>query len=314
MAASPSQSEPRHPIGVVSSRAGIAQDVLRAWERRYGAVVPHRTDTGRRLYTDEDIRRFRLLKQLVEAGRRISDVAGLPVETLESLLAEDRDHASPRLPRPAAGARDFVDAGLRAVRDLDAAQLRRVLADASLTMSPAALRDDLLCALLRETGRQWREGNLRIAHEHLVTAVVRSFVGARRSDPLSGTGAPCIVLCTPVGQRHEMGALLAATAAEEVGWRALYLGPDLPADEIAAAVRAARAPALGLSLVGVPGDSGIHDELRAIRALTGTDVAIFAGGDAAASYGATLRAIDVPILETLGNLQEALDGLRARGR
>jgi DNA-binding transcriptional MerR regulator/methylmalonyl-CoA mutase cobalamin-binding subunit len=312
MPATPLPSEPRHPIGVVSSRSGIAQDVLRAWERRYAAVVPHRTETGRRLYSDDDVRRFRLLKQLVEAGRRISDVARLPLETLETLLAEDRDGAAPPLARPATGARDFVEAGLRAIHELDAEQLRRVLADASLTMSPAALREDLLAPLLRETGRRWREGSLRIAHEHLVSAVVRSFVGARRAESLAGAGAPGIVLGTPAGQRHELGALLAAAAAEEVGWRALYVGPDLPAEEIAAAVHGSRAAALGLSLVGLPGDPAIHDELRAIRALVGRDVAIFAGGEAAGTYGPTLRAIDARIVENLADLQEALDALRTR--
>jgi DNA-binding transcriptional MerR regulator/methylmalonyl-CoA mutase cobalamin-binding subunit len=314
MPASSSQSEPRHPIGVVSSRAGIAQDVLRAWERRYEAVVPHRTDTGRRLYSDEDIRRFRLLKQLVDAGRRISDVAGLSMSELETLLTEDRDGAAPPLPRPAAGARDFVQAAFAAVRQLDAAQLRRVLDDATLSMSPAALRDDLLCALLRETGSQWRDGKLRIAHEHLVTAVVRSFVGANRSASLAGASAPGIVLAAPAGQRHEMGALLAASAAEEVGWKAIYVGADLPAAEIAAAVRASDAAALGLSLVGTPGDAAIHEELRAVRSLAGPDVAIFAGGEAAATYGPTLRAVDARIVESFGEFQEALDALRTSRR
>ncbi|HMB68871.1 MAG TPA: MerR family transcriptional regulator [bacterium] len=299
---------------MVSSRAGIAQDVLRAWERRYQAVVPHRTDTGRRLYSDADIRRFRLLKQLVDAGRRISDVAGLPVEELEALLAGDRDSAAPPLPRPAAGARDLVEAGFAAIRQLDGVRLRRVLDDATLSMSPAVLRDDLICTLLRETGRQWRDGKLRVAHEHLLTAVVRSFLGAQRSTSLAGPRAPAIVLGTPAGQRHEMGALLAATAAEEVGWKAIYVGADLPAAEIAAAMLASNSLALGLSLVGTGADAAIHEELRTVRSLIGPEPAIFAGGDAAATYGPTLRAIDARIAETLGEFQELLDTLRTSHR
>ena len=314
MPTSHSQSEPRHPIGVVSSRAGIAQDVLRAWERRYGAVVPHRTDTGRRLYSDVDIRRFRLLKQLVDAGRRISDVASLSMEELETLLTEDRNGAAPPLPRPAAGTRDFLETAFAAVGELDAARLRRVLDDATLSMSPAALRDDLLCPLLRDTGRQWREGKLRIAHEHLITAVVRSFLGASRFASLAGPRAPSIVLGTPAGQRHEIGALLATAAAEEVGWKVVYVGADLPAAEIAAAVRTSNAFAVALSLVGMPGDATIHEELRAVRSLAGSDVAILVGGDAAATYGPTLRAIDAQIVESFGEFQEALDAIRTSRR
>ena len=50
-----------HPITVVSERTGLSQDVLRVWERRYGAVQPVRGPGGQRLYTDADIARLRLL-------------------------------------------------------------------------------------------------------------------------------------------------------------------------------------------------------------------------------------------------------------
>jgi DNA-binding transcriptional MerR regulator/methylmalonyl-CoA mutase cobalamin-binding subunit len=313
MSISPTPGEPRHPIGVVSSRSGIAQDVLRAWERRYGAVVPHRSATRRRLYSDDDIRRFRLLKQLVDCGRRISDVATLPADALEHLVAEDREAAVAVSPRAPAGARDFVQAGLEAGDSLDAGGLRRILADASVAMSPASLRDDLICTLLRETGRRWRKGELRIAQEHLVTAVVRSFVGAWRGDSVASAGSPCILIATPSGQRHEMGALLAAVAAEEVGWRAIYLGPDLLAEEIAAAAQAAEASAVGLSLVGLPGDSTIHEELRRVRSLLGDEIPIFTGGDAAGTYGATLRKIGATRPEGLGDFQEVLAASSVRG-
>ena len=47
--------KPRHLIQVVGRRTGISSDVIRAWERRYNAVISQRTETNRRLYTDDDI-------------------------------------------------------------------------------------------------------------------------------------------------------------------------------------------------------------------------------------------------------------------
>lgn len=86
--------EPRHPIRVVSARTGLPQDVIRIWERRYRCVCPPRGTTGRRLYTDEDVERLRLLKQAVCAGRRISDVAALETERLRALVSEDHFQAT----------------------------------------------------------------------------------------------------------------------------------------------------------------------------------------------------------------------------
>ena len=120
-----SSDKPRHPIGVVSQRTGLPQDVLRAWERRYAAVVPQRTPTGRRLYTDLDIQRLRLLRDAVAGGRRISDVANLGVAELEALVGEDRsfDAKTTGKPRRASGkgGRHYDDC-LKALDDLEATE------------------------------------------------------------------------------------------------------------------------------------------------------------------------------------------------
>jgi MerR family transcriptional regulator, light-induced transcriptional regulator len=50
-----------HPIQVVTRRTGVSADVLRVWEKRYAVVTPIRSASGRRLYSDADIERLRLL-------------------------------------------------------------------------------------------------------------------------------------------------------------------------------------------------------------------------------------------------------------
>ena len=64
-----------HPIGVVAERTGLSLDVLRVWERRYGVVQPTRDEGGRRLYSDADIERLRLLAEATSGGRAIRQVA-----------------------------------------------------------------------------------------------------------------------------------------------------------------------------------------------------------------------------------------------
>lgn len=76
---------PGFPIGVVCRMIGIAQETLRAWERRYALVTPSRAGGRNRLYSQEDVRRITLVKALVDAGHSIGSVAGLDEEQLESL-------------------------------------------------------------------------------------------------------------------------------------------------------------------------------------------------------------------------------------
>ncbi|MBZ0268339.1 MerR family transcriptional regulator [bacterium] len=311
-----SGEEARHPIGVVSSRTGLPQDVLRAWERRYAAVVPHRTETGRRLYTDTDLEKLRLLRLAVDSGRRISDVAKLELEELDALVREDLATAplGPRSgrrsrPAPADSDADFLERALEAAVNLDARRLESLLAEASVQRTAASLRRDIIRPLLEHLGAGWRDGSIRIAQEHLASAVVRSFLGTLRGREDVRRGAPAVIVTTPAGQRHELGALLAAMAAGELGWDAVYLGPSLPAPEIASAARERDARAIALSLIWPASDAGVMSELRDLRRLVGPDVAVFAGGSAAASYADVLAEIGAGIVDEGSAFQSALEGL-----
>ena len=73
-----------YPIQVVVRETGLTAHVLRVWERRYRAVVPQRTDTQRRVYSDEDVERLKLLRQLTLMGHPIGSVANLPREELKA--------------------------------------------------------------------------------------------------------------------------------------------------------------------------------------------------------------------------------------
>jgi DNA-binding transcriptional MerR regulator len=74
---------PTYRIGAVSRLTGVAPDTLRVWERRYGAVVPHRSGAGGRQYSQEDVSRLALIKRLVDGGDAISSVANLTMEQLQ---------------------------------------------------------------------------------------------------------------------------------------------------------------------------------------------------------------------------------------
>lgn len=67
---------------MVSRLTGISQHVLRVWERRHGAVTAHRSENGRRLYSQRDVDRLLLLKHLVDRGDTIGQLAHLDDEQL----------------------------------------------------------------------------------------------------------------------------------------------------------------------------------------------------------------------------------------
>lgn len=72
---------------MTSYLSGVSPDCIRAWERRYGAIVPDR-DKGRRVFDDTDVSRLLMLKELSSIGNPISTVAKLSNEELLKLCEE----------------------------------------------------------------------------------------------------------------------------------------------------------------------------------------------------------------------------------
>jgi DNA-binding transcriptional MerR regulator len=74
-------------IGDVARFVGVSTHALRAWERRYGTVEPHRTKGGSRLYDAAQIERLKTLKELTDYGHSIGEVARMSLSDLKRLLS-----------------------------------------------------------------------------------------------------------------------------------------------------------------------------------------------------------------------------------
>ena len=90
-----------HRIGSVSRLAGVPVSTLRMWEGRHAAFTPGKTEGRHRLYTEDDVVRARLLRQLTESGHSIAGIARLPAQGLQDLLVQSRS-AGARQGAPAA--------------------------------------------------------------------------------------------------------------------------------------------------------------------------------------------------------------------
>lgn len=307
-----------HPMRVVSQRTGLSPDLLRAWEKRYGAVAPTRSAGGQRHYTDADVERLRLLVRATSAGRQIGQVATLPNEELTALIESDeraaRLNAAPSTDGPAV--ESFLSSALIAVESFDAQRLEATLRAAALRLPSDDVLDQVIGPLLFTIGSLWHQGLLLPANEHLATTTIRRVLGWMSDLAAPGPGAPVVVVGTPANQIHELGAMLAATTASGDGWRVIYLGANLPADELARAVRYAKADALAISIVYPTDDPQVPEELRRLRAALPAHTGIVVGGSGAFAYDEALRGIGADVVPSLAALRAWLRRratLRPRG-
>lgn len=309
-----SYEEPRHPINFVAQRTGLSTHVIRVWERRYAAITPTRSETNRRLYSDADVDRLKLLSRVKSQGQSIRLIAPLANDELKQMLTQvDGDRLAATTPMARGshqGALEALNAECRAaVLTMDEERLAKTLLEASVKLPLLVLLDELIGPLMTWVGDRWHDGSIRVAHEHMATAAIRSFLGRIKQIRHAGEGAPCIVIATLSGQDHEIGALMAATVAANEGWRDLYLGPDLPAQEIALAAMEAKAQAVAVSVVAPGNNPSVVHEFGTLRTLLEERVPLLVGGSGARMNRHYYELDGVQCADTLSQLQQQLTDL-----
>ena len=295
-----------HPIAVVAARTGLSRDVLRVWERRYAAVAPMRTPGGQRLYSDEHVHRFRLLAAATRHGRNISAVAQLGTDELARMAVEDEAALpQPDLGADASTARE-VDAAMEPIVALDGATLDSLLRRAMARRGLLWFLEQLVPSMMRSVGDGWASGRLTIAHEHLASAAVIAIALETIHAVPAAPSALRLVVATPSGERHAVGAAISAAAASIDGWSIVYLGPDVPCGDIATAAAETDARAVALSIVYVEDRARIVSEVRGLRAKLSDTIPLLIGGAGVAGLVREVRGRGMIVCESIGHLRAEL--------
>jgi DNA-binding transcriptional MerR regulator/methylmalonyl-CoA mutase cobalamin-binding subunit len=297
----------KYTIGTLAGLTGLSAHTIRAWERRHGALSPDRTDTNRRVYADQDVERLSLLRKLVEAGHSIGQVAHLPTEQLRTLESARglKGRAIYRIHGD--DPHSFVIACLKDLGGLDPEGLEENLVRGAAALGILGLLNGVVIPLLAEIEAGWLDGSVPISHEHMASAVLRTYLDRVRMSISGPPNGPRLLVTTPSNQHHEIGALMVSIFAAMQSWRVTYLGPNLPATEIARAARNCGAHAIGLSIVFPTDDDVMPGELRLLRRELGPSTPILVGGRAAGSYESILEEIGAEICNDLADLREPLD-------
>jgi MerR family transcriptional regulator, light-induced transcriptional regulator len=300
-----------YSIGAVARKTGISVHTLRAWERRYSLVAPHRSAGGTRLYSNADILRLRLLRRASDAGYAISRIAAMSIDELRELLKQSLEEPG-ILEAPAgstkggaAESRYIVDEILKAVELMDGERTHAFLMRAVVTLPVSRVIDEVIVPTLREVGERWAAGAICPANEHLLSVNVRRVLAWLTEAVPVEADAPGVIVTTPSGHWHELGAQIAGLRAAEAGWRVIFLGPNLPARDI---MRAVTVTGASLVLLGVtmPEEDLLRHELTELKAILPQHVKIIVGGRGAEPYQAMLSALGVRYLGSFDSLTAEL--------
>jgi len=265
-----------YPIRTVSAVTGVNSVTLRAWERRYGLLEPRRTPKGHRLYTRDQIDRIGQVVKLLDQGIAISQVKPL----LEQ-LGEPRPQAQAEKPPGKDIWQSYRQQLLEAIAGFDRPALDRLF-DQVLSQHPADIVIQRLSVpVLQTLGARWKTSPAGIAEEHFFHAYLRNQIGARFHHLRTEAQGPLLVAACVAGEIHETGLLLFCLTAVAQGFRFIYLGANLPFEQLPTVVRRSGADAVVLSAVARQ-RGGVLTRLLP-ELVESLDVPLFCGGPAAAA-------------------------------
>ena len=213
------------PIRTVSSLTGVNAVTIRAWERRYGLIIPQRTPKGHRLYTQQDVERINRIVELLNQGISVGHVKPLldqsPGNAATSSRTDDVNTWN-----------DQQDKMLAAIERFDEPSLDSTYNDALSLYPLDIVNQRLTTPLLRLLGERWKKRETGIAEEHFFSVYLRNKLGARIHHLNQRGNGPLLLLACLPGELHETGLLFFALAAVNAGYRVLVLGANTPLQQI----------------------------------------------------------------------------------
>ena len=198
----------------------------------------------------------------------------------------------------------YLAATINALQSLDGPRIHQTLMRAVVTLKSREFTRDVITPLLSRVGDMWSEEAICPVHEHILSVNLRRVLAWIIDSASVDADAPVIVCSTPSYQRHELGAMLAGIAATEEGWRVAYLGPDLPAEDIAIGAKTTGASVVALSIVYVRDKETVRKEVKSLRSKLPKNVMLVVGG--AGTRNAELANLGAIVLQDADDLRSLL--------
>jgi methanogenic corrinoid protein MtbC1 len=261
-------------IGELARRLAVSEDLLRAWERRYGLLKPARSPGGFRLYTGADEQRVRRMQAHLARGLAAAEAA-------RAALAEDDAPAVPvdTGPEVAPGLAELAGELRRALDGFDEPAAEAVLDRLFAGFTVETALRQVVVPYLRELGERWSAGAVGVATEHFASNVLRARLASLARGWGQGRG-PSAVLACPPGELHDLPLMAFGVVLHRNGWRVVYLGADTPLADLGRTV--AQRPPDVVVLAAVVAQR-FQDAVPDLAALAGSVPLRLAGAGASAA-------------------------------
>lgn len=215
-----------YSIKEIEKVSGIKAHTIRMWERRYGIVVPKRTDTNIRFYSDEDLKHLLNISILNQNGLKISKIAALDKDELRDKVADLLDSSQKY--------NHVIDAMLLSMLEIDEYAFNESFSAAWKEYGFEKLIEQIIFPFLERIGVLWQTDTINPAQEHFMSNLMRQKIIVTIDKEISNKKShkDKIIFFLPEDELHELGLLFYSFIARKEGFEVIYLGASVPFDDL----------------------------------------------------------------------------------
>ena len=206
--------------------SGIKAHTIRIWEKRYNLLVPRRTTTNIRYYSNENLQKLLNIVLLNNNNFKISKIAKM---SDEELILQSRELAFKN---------DINDEAINSFK-LSMFQFDKVLFNNTYNklLEKKTFREifkEVFVPFLNHIGLLWQTDTLLPAHEHFVSNIIaqKIQINTEKIQYNISNSTKTYVLFLPENEIHELGLLYLNYELVLRGNHTIYLGRSLPLNNL----------------------------------------------------------------------------------
>jgi len=154
-----------YSIKDLESISGVKAHTLRIWEKRYGIIQPHRTDTNIRYYKDSDLQKVLNISLLNKKGYKISKIATMSTDQVRQKVGEYTEVGQIF--------EDQLDSMMLSTFELDESKFNIVLDHEISSKGFEETMNDVVYPLLDKLSTMWIAGSIKSVHENFVSNIIK---------------------------------------------------------------------------------------------------------------------------------------------
>ncbi len=215
----------------IENLSGVKAHTIRIWEQRYNFLKPNRTETNIRYYTNEELKIILNIALLNKFGFKISHINKMNASEINrKLYSLSHQQAQHDL---------IVNELISYMADLDIDMFEELLDRQLQEKGMEVMINQIIFPFLERIGILWITNNINPAQERLVTNIIRQKIIAGLETIVTNIKSNKVALLfLPENEFHELGLLYVYYLLKNRGVRVLYLGANIPIEDLDFVVKA----------------------------------------------------------------------------